>query len=199
MLDDPLNSEPGQTPLAESERGDLVPSIFSQADLNALELENIDSARRWATSRRVLARHDPLSDSFTRELHRRMFFRVWRWAGIYRTTPKNLGFEAHRIPQEVRIALDDARYWLENKTYPADEAAIRLHYRMVLIHPWSNGNGRHARLLADTLLKARNEPPLSWGGNASQLLSLGNMRRRYVESLQRADEHDYGPLLRFCR
>lgn len=199
MSDDPLQNEPGQTPIEESERRDLKPSLFSRAELNELEWHSTNAARKWALSLRVLKRDDILSDGFSRELHRRMFHRVWRWAGRYRTTARNLGWEPHRIPEGVRNALDDARYWLNNGTYPVAAIAIRLHHRLVVVHPWCNGNGRHARLLADALMAARGEKALAWGGDPNGLLGQGNLRRRYLEALRAADAHDFGPLLAFCR
>jgi Fic-DOC domain mobile mystery protein B len=199
MPADPWHSESGQTLVAESERDDLIPSIVSREQLNELELSGTASARIWAMSERVLRRDDHLTDRFLRELHYRMFHRVWRWAGRYRTTPRNLGWEVHRIAEGVRGALDDAQYWLAHGTYPPAEAAVRLHHRLVVVHPWSNGNGRHSRLLADIILAARNETALSWGGKSANLLKPGLIRKWYVASLQRADQGDYGDLLRFCR
>jgi Fic-DOC domain mobile mystery protein B len=198
MSDDPFNTDPGQTPIDESERRDLISSIFSRSELNALERENINAAREWSTSARILKRRAILSEAFIRELHQKMFSKVWRWAGTYRTSPRNLGWEAYRIPEGVRIALDDARFWIANSTYPLPETAIRLHHRLVVIHPWVNGNGRHARLLADCLIAASNHKPLRWGGISEELLSAGNLRQNYLEALRRADEQDFETLIKFC-
>jgi Fic-DOC domain mobile mystery protein B len=198
MNDKPFESDPGQTPIDESERRDLISSIFSRAELNALERENINQASRWAKSAGVLRRWDILSDDFARELHRRMFSKVWRWAGIYRASARNFGWDSFRISEGVRICMEDARYWVTNGTYPVPEAAIRMHHRLVVIHPWVNGNGRHARLLADCLVAWSNLEPLGWGGRPDGLLSVGNFRQSYLEAMRRADESEFGPLIKFC-
>ena len=158
MPDDLWQDEPGQTPLTEEEKLQLRPSLSTRAQLNAGERLNIHAARLWAMRRTVLRRPDLITDAFARELHRRMFNQIWRWAGKYRTSDRNLGWEWSRIPEGMHALLDDARYWVEQATYPVTEIAVRLHHRMVVIHPWPNGNGRHARLLADILIAARGGP-----------------------------------------
>jgi Fic-DOC domain mobile mystery protein B len=198
MSNAPFESDPGQTPIDESERRDLIPSVFSRTELNALERENIIRARTWTKSAGILLKREILSDDFTRELHRRMFSKVWRWAGMYRTSARNFGWESFRIAEGVRNCLDDARYWVANGTYSVPEAAIRMHHRLVVIHPWANGNGRHARLLADCLVARSNLQPLRWGGHPEGLLSIGNLRQSYLEALLRADEQDFQPLIEFC-
>jgi Fic-DOC domain mobile mystery protein B len=196
--DDLWLDEPGQTPLTEEEKRQLRPSLSTRTQLNTVERLNIHAARLWAMRRAVLRRDDLLTDAFARELHRRMFNQVWRWAGKYRTTDRNLGWEWPRIPEGMRTLLDDARYWHEHATYPVTEIAVRLHYRMVVIHPWPNGNGRHARLLADILVAARGAPPLTWGAQL-ELAQPGQARTRYIAALQSADQGDYAPLLAFAR
>ena len=145
----------------------------------------------------VLRRPDLLTDTFTRELHRRMFNRTWKWAGKYRTSDRNLGGEWSRIPESMRTLLDDARYWTEHSTHPPAEIAVRLHHRMVVIHPWPNGNGRHACLHADIFVAARGLPPLTWGA-ALDLVQPGLARTRYIAALRSADQGDYAPLLVFA-
>jgi Fic-DOC domain mobile mystery protein B len=123
------------TPLTDDERQGLIPSIATRAELNAFERLNINDARRWAMRPAQLKRPDLVSDIFARELHRRMFNAVWRRAGFYRTTDKNLGWEVHRLTEGVRNAFEDARAWMAFSTYPMPEIAVRLHHRLVLIHP----------------------------------------------------------------
>ncbi|MEI6105875.1 MAG: mobile mystery protein B, partial [Opitutae bacterium] len=158
---------------------------------------NIHAARLWAMRKTVLRRSDLLTDTFARELHRRMFNQIWRWAGKYRTSDRNLGWEWPRIPEGVRALLDDARFWDEHATYPVTEIAVRLHHRMVVIHPWPNGNGRHARLLADILVAARSSPALTWGAQLD-LVQPGQARTQYIAALRAADQNDYQPLLAFA-
>ena len=138
-----------------------------------------------------------LTDRFAREVHRRMFNEVWRWAGRYRLTEKNLGWEVFRLNEGVRNAFDDARAWCGHAAYPLPEMAIRLHHRLVAIHPWPNGNGRHARLMADILVASRGGSALRWGAG-SDLAVLGEMRTRYIAAIRRADQGDFAPLLAFA-
>jgi len=195
--DDIWQDEPGQTPLTEEEKLQLRPSLSTRAELNAAERLNIHAARLWALRKAVLRRDDLLTDAFARELHRRMFNQVWRWGGKYRTSDRNLGWESHRIPEGMRVLLDDARYWEQHKTHPPVEIAVRVHHRMVVIHPWPNGNGRHARLLADILVAARGQPALTWGASLD-LAQPGLARRQYIAALKSADQNDYAPLLTFA-
>ena len=190
--------EEGDTPLSPEEQLDLIPSLSTRAQLNEVERHNIHSARLWAMRPRALARTDLLTDAFGRELHRRMFNHVWRWAGRYRTTEKNLGWEMHRIAEGVRNAFDDAQSQMQHASYPLHEVAVRLHHRLVAIHPWPNGNGRHSRLVADILVASRQSEPLTWGANAD-LVTTGEIRARYLAAVRAADQQDFAPLLAFAR
>ncbi|HUG09368.1 MAG TPA: mobile mystery protein B [Opitutaceae bacterium] len=198
MTTDLFGAADDATPLDDDERQQLIPSITTRAELNQVERININAARIWAMRRSVLRRADLLTDTFVRELHRRMFNHVWRWAGRYRTSEKNLGWEVHRITEGVRNAVDDAQAWLEHSTYPLPEAAVRLHHRLVLIHPWSNGNGRHARLMSDILMASRGGEALTWGAG-SDLVALTETRRRYIEAVRAADTGEFSLLLAFAR
>jgi Fic-DOC domain mobile mystery protein B len=126
-----------------------------------------------------------------------MFGDVWGWAGTYRRTARNIGIDASRIPTDMPMMLDDIRYWVENKTFPPDEIAVRLHHRLVLVHPFPNGNGRHARLMADLLVERLGGQSFSWGGG--RLADVGELRTAYVAVLRAADTHDIRPLLAFAR
>ncbi len=126
-----------------------------------------------------------------------MFGDVWAWAGDYRGTERNLGVDPVRIPVELCIVLDDARYWVENKTYPPDELAVRLHHRLVAIHPFPNGNGRTTRLVADLLAVQLERDPFTWG--RASLTDASETRTQYIAALRAADNHDIGPLLEFAR
>ena len=142
MADHLWKAEPGQTELDERDKLDLIPSLITLSQLNEYELLNTASGRDWAMSSNVQKRDDLLTDFFARELHRRMFSSIWKWAGKYRTTERNLGWEPHRIIEGVRVAFDQAQQWLKHAPYSLTESAIRLRYHLVVIHPWSNGNGR---------------------------------------------------------
>lgn len=184
----------GGTELTEEEREGLIPSYITlRSELNEAEQANILEAAEWAFARK----RNLLEEKFLNNLHRKMYGNVWRWAGKYRTTGKNIGNYAYRIPTELRQLLDDCRYWIENGTYEPDEIAARFHHRLVLIHCYPNGNGRHARLAADLLLKLMGQDRFSWGGK--NLVDIGETRESYIAALQAADKHDIGPLLQFVR
>ena len=149
-MSDPF-TEPDKaaTPLTPEEMRHLIPAhVAHRRDLNAVEQENIARAQEWAMYGR---RRGLLSEKFLRDLHRRMLGDVWRWAGRFRTSQRNIGIDYWLIATELRQLLDDAKAWIEYNTYAPDEIAVRFHHRLVLIHPFPNGNGRHARLMADLL------------------------------------------------
>jgi Fic-DOC domain mobile mystery protein B len=184
----------GGTELTEEEREGLIPSYITlRNELNEAEQANILEAEEWAFARK----RDLLEEKFLNNLHKRMYGNVWRWAGRYRTSGKNIGIDAYRIPTDLRQLLDDCHYWIENGTYEPDEIAVRFHHRIVSIHCYPNGNGRHARLAADLLLRSMGHERFSWGGK--NLVDVGETRGRYFAALQAADKHDIGPLLEFVR
>ena len=196
-MTDPLfdGDDEANTPFAAEEREQLIPTYIStRAELNEAEQVNITRALRWAPRARAF---DLFNDAQLRELHRRMFEDVWKWAGLYRTTPRNIGIEAYRIPTEVRQLGDDARYWADNEVFPADECAIRFSHRLVSIHPFPNGNGRHSRIAADLIVTRLGRPVFSWG--EATLVDAGETRKQYVAALQAADAGEIEPLLGFAR
>lgn len=185
---------PNATPLSPAERDGLIPAhITLRQELNEAEQANILAAAAWAFARR----RDVFNEAFLRNLHRRMFNRVWRWAGQFRESERNIGIQAYRIPTELRRVIDDASYWIEHKTYPLDEIAVRYHHALVFIHPFPNGNGRWSRLVADVLMAAHSAPRLTWGRSA--LRDADATRAAYVQALRAADSYDFGPLLAFAR
>jgi Fic-DOC domain mobile mystery protein B len=194
-MKDPLEEQDNaSTPLTEEEREDLIPSYITlRPELNEAEQANILEAEEWAFARK----RDVLDERFLTGLHKRMFGGVWRWAGKFRKTERNIGIDAYRISVELRQLLDDCRYWIEHGTYKPDEIAARFHHRLVLIHPFPNGNGRHARMATDLLLVAMGRPRFTWG--RVNLVDPGQTRQRYVDALRAADHHDIGPLLEFVR
>ena len=195
-MTDPLFEEDDEanTPLTAEEREQLIPAYITlRHELNEAEQVNIGEALRWAMSRK----RDVLDQDFLSELHRRMFGDVWRWAGRYRTTPRNIGVDAYRISTDIRELIDDTRYWVANGTYPPDEIALRFSHRLVAIHPFPNGNGRLSRLVGDLLSRPLGQPAFSWG--RTSLIDAGTTRALYVEALRAADNHDIERLLRFAR
>jgi Fic-DOC domain mobile mystery protein B len=188
----------GEPLISPAERKRLIPSLSTRAQLYEIERHCINAARKWAMRDAVLRRSDLLSEGFSRELHRRMFAGIWRGAGKYRTTGRDPGWEPHRIAEGVGMFFDDAEGWLRYSTYPVQEAAVRLHHRLVSIHPWSNGNGRHARLIADIVVAANAETPLTWGSKSPDGRA-GSARGRYLEAVRAADAGDVALLLEFAR
>lgn len=196
-MSDPLfdGDDEANTPLTTEEREQLIPSYIStRAELNEAEQINITDALRWTARTRDF---DVFDDAQLRELHRQMFKDVWKWAGRYRTTPRNIGIDAYRIAGEVRQVAEDARYWAGHDVYSVDECAVRFSHRLVSIHPFPNGNGRHSRIAADLLAVRFGKRPFSWG--KVSLVDAGETRKEYIRALQAADAGEIEQLLKFAR
>lgn len=186
------------TPLEPEEREGLLQSwITHRSDLNEAEQENIIKGAAWARGGRGRKPANLRNIGFALALHKRMFGEVWKWAGTFRRTSRNIGVDAYRIPIETAALFDNVRYWIEHETYPPDEIAVRLHHQLVAIHPFPNGNGRHSRLMADLLIEALGGEPFSWGGGT--LADTRELRTRYIAVLKAADDHNIEPLLTFAR
>jgi len=182
------------TPLEAEEREQLIPSYISlRRELNEAEQINIADAAKWLASRK----RDALDEKFLLNLHARMFDKVWKWAGNYRTTSRNIGVEAWQIPMTIAQAIDDAKFWVANGTYFPDEIAVRFSHRLVAIHPFPNGNGRFSRMVGDSLAQQLGQPRFSWG--SANLVDLNETRKAYVAALRAADVHDFGELIAFAR
>ena len=188
------------TPLTDDERAGLIPQhLATRSELNQWEGVNIAQAYRWLTRRR---RRDVLSVGFLQELHRRMFGQTWEWAGTYRRSDNNISpYAWHVVPVMVRELVENtrARHDASDKSASTlDDIVMRFHYELVRIHPWPNGNGRHARLAADQLAMQWGQPPFTWGGSAD-LTDTGDARSRYIDALRTADEGDKSALRVFAR
>jgi Fic-DOC domain mobile mystery protein B len=198
-----LISEPADaTPLTEAERQGLLVPALTRAELNRAEAENIGRAMSWLfLSHRRLRPQSVTDEEWLKRLHRRMYGEVWAWAGRYRAADRNLGVPYWQVRVDMRNLLDDARAWLADITasrYGSDECAIRFGYRLVVIHPFANGNGRWSRLASDALVVALGGTRFSWGGTS--LTEPGMLRREYIAALQAADtKADLGPLMAFAR
>jgi Fic-DOC domain mobile mystery protein B len=193
---------PGKTPLTPEEKDDLIPAYITfRGELNEAEWANIAKAERRLFDRRSPAKKGEVTklvdEDYIQRAHKLMFGDVWRWAGTYRRRDKNLGVEWVQIPIEVRMLLDDARLWHDQKVYPFDEFAVRFHHRLVFIHPFSNGNGRLTRMMADLLITALGGQRFTWGTNGQD--DLKRVRDQYLQALHAADDHDIGPLITFAR
>ncbi len=187
--------DPGQTPLSDEEKLGLIPSYISTVgELNEWEYENILQGQKWALGQR---KRDVLSEEFVKLLHKKMFGDTWEWAGQYRQSNKNIGVPAYLVPVEIREVLDGVRSWEGENTFPVREIAARLHHRLVKVHPFPNGNGRHTRFLADLYLLRIGQRPFEWGGG-SNLRWQSDLKQQYLFALREADNLNYRPLLEFA-
>jgi len=186
----------GATPLEPEEMEDLkIGHITTREELNRFEQDNINEALQWLEIRR---KSDVLTEKFIKTLHQKMFGKVWRWAGIFRRSGKNIGVDWMQIPVQLHTLLQDVRYWMDHKTYPSDEIAVRFHHKMVWNHLFPNGNGRHARLMTDILLKdVFKQKPFTW--NVKSIDVEDKVRTVYLKALRAADQGDYTMLLEFVR
>jgi Fic-DOC domain mobile mystery protein B len=193
-----ITYDEGQTPLDEDEQeGLLISTIATRQDLDEFEQLNIEQAMLW-TLKRSFKAETIFSETFIRAVHKRMYGDVWRWAGEFRKTNKNIGVDKWQIPVELKYLLDDANYWLANNIYPPDELALRFKHRLVAIHCFPNGNGRHSRLMADIVVsKLFKLPVFSWG--AAQLSKSNAARTAYLSAVRAADVGRLQPLLDFAR
>lgn len=188
----------GQTPLDEEEKeGLLIPSIATRGELDEFEQQNIEEAIQWALMRTRKA-EEILTEEFICKVHEKMYANVWKWAGKFRKTNKNLGVDKWQIPTELKKLLDDARFWYENNIYQPDEMAIRIKHRIVSIHCFPNGNGRHSRLMADIIIdKLYKLPVFSWGANNNS--TENEIRKMYLNAVKAVDRGDIHLLLAFAR
>lgn len=190
----------GATPIDPDEADGLLQTHVSmRSELDELEEANIQAGLAWALERAVLGRRplDVLTEDFLYALHKRMVGSIWRWAGEVRTTDKNIGVDKFMVRAEVRNLVQDARYWRAHDVFEPDELAVRFHHRLVWIHPFPNGNGRHARLMADLLVQQAGRPAFSWGG--ASLVRTSELRRAYIDALREADGGELKVLVAFAR
>ena len=187
-----FQSDLDATPLQREELEDLkIPYISTRDELNAAEQQNIIKALKWAlTSKGVV-----LSEKYLKQLHQKMFNDVWKWAGTYRKTARNIGIDAYLISTSLNQCIGDTQYWIKHKTFSEKEIISRFHHQLVYIHPYPNGNGRFARLAADLLSKELKVDKPTWGG--STLISAGDLRKSYIKALRSADNYDIKPLISF--
>lgn len=191
-----LQYEPGQTALDADELAQLIPRhITTQGQLNEWEQANIVEALKWLKRGRHPA---VLTEKFCRELHKRMFGKTWKWAGTFRQSDKNIGCDWRQVSTRLRQLLDNAEFWVQERVFPPDEIAVRFHHQLVLVHAFPNGNGRHSRLMTDSLLAQMGGPPFSWGEGVD-LVGVGDVRDLYLDALRAADAGNITELTEFVR
>ena len=187
-----FETDDNSTPLTEEENQQLKAKwITTRTELNELETKGIADAEIWLLKNKK----DILNETFIKNLHKKMFGDIWKWAGTFRTTERNVGVAPYEIQPKLKILLDDVRFWIDNRTFSPKEIAIRFHHRLVQIHPFPNGNGRISRLMADLLMKQFGLPVLDWG--SGNLTEISELRKKYISALQDADNGDYSSLLNF--
>ena len=188
----------GQTPLEEDEKeGLLIPTIATREELDEFEQQNIEQAIQW-TLRRSFKTEAIFTEDFLKAVHKRMYGNVWAWAGAFRKTNKNIGVDKWQIATELKTLLGDTLYWIKNNTYPPEEITIRFKHRLVSIHCFPNGNGRHSRLMADIVIeKIFKQPVYTWG--AANLVQQGHTRTAYLNAIWAADAGDITTLMAFTR
>ena len=193
-----IKYEVGQTKLSEEElEGLKIPSISIRSELDEFEQLNIEKAIEW-TLRLKIKPEQLFTEKFTLDLHKKMYNDVWKWAGNFRKSEKNIGIKSYLIGVALKQLLDDSLYWVENKTYTDEEIAIRFKHRIVSIHCFPNGNGRHSRLFADLIMtKLFNKKYFNWGN--SNLVKADKTRETYINALREADNQNFNPLITFAK
>ena len=188
----------GQTPLDEDEKeGLLIESISSRGELDEFEQLNIEKAIEWSISHKFVKRII-LTEGFVKSLHKQMFGEVWSWAGQFRKSNKNIGVDWTIIGIELKKLLDDAEFWIKNSSYNPDEIAIRFKHRLVKIHCFPNGNGRHSRMMADIIIESIFEMEVfDW--RYSSMVRADATREEYISAIKKADGGNIEPLLDFAR
>jgi Fic-DOC domain mobile mystery protein B len=193
-----LQYEIGQTPLSEEEKeGLLISSITTREELDEHEQLNIEEAVAWIIHGKF-RKEKILTEDFVKQLHKKMLGKVWSWAGSFRRSEKNIGVSWIYIGIELKALLDDANFWIAKKTYDPDESAIRFKHRLVNIHCFANGNGRHSRLMADIIIESIFKKDIfSW--HNSNMVKPDEVRRQYIYAVREADKGDIQPLIEFAR
>lgn len=186
----------GGTLLTEEELEQLIPKyVTNKKQLDEVEQNNIENAFEWLLSKKTNSVDQLLSKQFQDELHRRMLSKVWLWAGKVRKKETNIGVDPSQIEVQRRHLIDDTKFWIENKTMDPIEMALQFHHRLVKIHCYPNGNGRHSRIMADLILeRIFNLPRLKWGGQ--NFITQNDFREKYIAALKKADQGDYKALFK---
>ena len=189
-----FETDDNSTPLTEEEKQQLKAKwITTRAELNELETKGIADAEIWLLKNKK----DILNETFIKNLHKKMFGDIWKWAGTFRTTERNIGVAPYEIQPKLRVLLDDVKFWIDNCTFSPKEIAIRFHNRLFQIHPFPNGNGRISRLIADLLMRQFGLPALNWG--SENLTEISELRKEYITALRKADDGDYSFLLNLVK
>lgn len=185
-----FNDRKGQTVLSNQElRGLKFQHITTMKELDELEQSNINSGLLWLSS----SKKDILNEDFLRRVHKKLFGDVWKWAGRYRTTEKNIGILAYNIPSELKKLFEDTKFWIENNSFSPIELIARFHHRLVYIHPFPNGNGRLSRIYTNLLCEQIGAPKPTWRDDLAPV----ERRKAYISALRAADMKNFKPLIEY--
>lgn len=171
--------------------------VYTLQELYVYEANNIALAMLKYLSIAPSKKLAPFSYEWLSTLHHEMFGDVWEWAGKFRQVELSIGIKAYLVPTSLKDLADDIAFWDKHKTFELYETAARIHHRAVQIHPFQNGNGRWARMLANIYLKQNGSMPVKW---QEDLLSKENLKRdAYIQALKKADNGDYESLIALHR
>lgn len=192
-----LHYKIGQTPLNNEEKEGLkIKSITTQGELDEFEQLNIEKAVEW-TIHANLKSEKILTEKFVKDLHKKMYGDVWKWAGEFRKSDKNIGIKWIQIGVELKNLIDDTKYWIANNTFSPEEISIRFKHRIVAIHCFPNGNGRHSRMMADIIIESIfNKELFSW--HNSNMVKVDETRKKYIAALRKVDSGNINPLIEFA-
>lgn len=181
------DSLPGETPIDVSHL--KVKGVQTRSQLDSVEAANIlKVVSKYFGRRRPTERMAPFTLQWVKRLHREMFGDVWKWAGRNRTSEINIGVKWHLIDEKLQQLLDDLACWGQSEVGVLEQAAM-LHHRAVQIHPFYNGNGRWARMLANILLHSRGYSSTGWPNELIGTTSI--IRDRYIAAIKAADDGNY--------
>ncbi|MBI2609015.1 MAG: mobile mystery protein B [Deltaproteobacteria bacterium] len=190
-----FQNPPGATPLNDTEG--LIPKhITTQEELNEYEQNNILKATRKLMISRY-RKKEWLNIQLIKHVHKEMFSETWEWAGEFRKIETNMGLPPYQISSEIKKLCDDINVWPIEPEKQVIENAVKLHHRLTHIHPFKNGNGRHARLMANLYLYNHHLSLLPWG--ACPLNKKDATRKKYLIALKEADKGEFNKLIQFAK
>lgn len=194
-------TQPGGATPGDDTSGLIQTHLTSRGARNAAELDSISQAynKHIYRARKKKSGAEWLTDEFLCKVHRDMFGSIWTWAGKHRTEQINIGKEWHLIPEQTRILCENFRSWdADQSTMQTIEIAARLQNGLTRIHPFKNGNGRHARLITDIFFHSRGHPLPKWP--QIHLEAQGDViREQYIAAMRAADQGEFGELIDFSK
>ncbi|WP_067655615.1 Fic family protein [Nocardia harenae] len=184
----------GQTPLTDDEAEMLVPAVrqliegsggkAAVYDLEQAIQEEVAEELIGAVFEGTLLLDDLLTDYFVRDLHQRLYKDIWQWAGTFRRRELNIGVAPEQIAVELRTSLDSIEYrWNHTSDWTSRQLGIAVHAETVRIHPFTDGNGRTTRLLADLVYAAVQD------SESPELYDWELDKQQYIHLLREYDGH----------